>query len=41
MLVQNSMIGAERSWWTTFKSLIDGLIYAVITGQTFGWMWPR
>ena len=39
-LAQNSIWG-RRSWWTTFKSLIDGLIYAVITGQTFGWMWPR
>jgi hypothetical protein len=39
-LVQNSIWGL-RSWWTTFKALIDGLIYAVITGQTFGWTWPR
>jgi hypothetical protein len=39
-LVQNSIWG-RRSWWTTFKALIDGVIYSTITGQVFGWMWPR
>ena len=39
-LLQNS-IWSQRNWWTTCKSLIDGLIYATITGQTFGWMWPK
>src|SRR5437879_6006284 len=35
-LVQNSIWG-RRSWWTTFKSLIDGVIYSTITGQVLGW----
>jgi hypothetical protein len=30
-----------RSWKTTFKSTIDGLVYALITAGTFGWLWPR
>jgi hypothetical protein len=31
----------RRSWCTTIKSTIDGLIYAAITAATFGWLWPR
>jgi hypothetical protein len=30
-----------RSWATTLKTTIDGLIYAAITAATFGWLWPR
>ena len=26
---------------TTVKSTIDGLIYALLTAGTFGWLWPR
>jgi hypothetical protein len=33
-------------WWGqstrfTVTSSLDGIIYAVITGATFGWLWPR
>jgi hypothetical protein len=31
----------SRQWSTTFKFLIDGLIYGLVTGGTFGWLWPR
>jgi hypothetical protein len=31
----------RRSWLTTIKSTIDGLIYALLTAGTFGWLWPR
>lgn len=31
----------HRSWSTTVKSTIDGLIYALLTAGTFGWLWPR
>lgn len=31
----------HRSWGTTFKSTVDGLIYACLTAGTFGWLWPR
>jgi len=31
----------RRSWSLTLKSALDGLIYALLTGGTFGWLWPR
>jgi hypothetical protein len=31
----------KRSWATTFRSMADGLFYALLTGGTFGWLWPR
>jgi len=30
-----------RSWNTTIKSTVDGLVYALITAGAFGWLWPR
>lgn len=30
----------KRSWATTFKFMFDGLIYGLLTGGTFGWLWP-
>ena len=30
----------RRSWFTTFKSTVDGLIYGLITGATLAWCWP-
>lgn len=38
-LVTNS-IWWRRSWSATAKSLFDGLVYAGLTGGTFGWLWP-
>jgi hypothetical protein len=38
-LVQDS-IWFGRSWANTFKSLFDGLIYALLTAGIFGWLWP-
>ncbi len=31
----------NRSWATTLKSNVDALIYAVVTGAIFGWLWPH
>jgi hypothetical protein len=31
----------RRSWCTTMKTAVDGLIYAVITAGTFVWLWPK
>ena len=31
----------KRAWTTTLKSNIDGLIYALLTGGVFGWLWPQ
>lgn len=30
-----------RSWTTTIKATVDGLIYAALTAGAFAWMWPR
>lgn len=38
-LMQNS-IWWGRSWTTTFKSMFDGLLYALVTAGAFGWLWP-
>ena len=30
-----------QTWGMTIKEVIDGLIYALLTAGTFGWLWPR
>ncbi len=30
-----------RAWSTTLKHMFDGLLYALVTAGTFGWLWPR
>ena len=31
----------RRSWVITIKATVDGLLYALLTAGTFGWLWPR
>ena len=31
----------RRAWSLTLKATVDGLLYAVLTGFVFGWLWPR
>ncbi len=31
----------KRQWSTTLKHVLDGLIYALLTAGTFGWLWPQ
>ena len=31
----------HRSWGTTLRSLFDSLIYGLVTGAVFAWLWPR
>ncbi len=31
----------KQKWSTSFKNTIDGLIYGVLTGLAFCWMWPK
>ena len=31
----------HRSWGITIKMTIDGLLYALVTAGTFGWLWPK
>ena len=38
-LWQNS-IWYKRPWSTTAKNTFDGLVYALFTAGTFGWLWP-
>jgi len=38
-LFQDS-IWFKRKWSTTLKFVFDGLIYALLTAGTFGWLWP-
>ncbi len=38
-LLQNS-IWHRRNWLATLKSVFDGLLYGLITGGIFGWLWP-
>lgn len=30
----------KRAWSSAIKETIDGLIYALLTAGTFGWLWP-
>ena len=36
-----SSIWYARKWSTTWRSSFDGLVYALLTAGTFGWLWPR
>ena len=39
-LWQNSIWHGTK-WSTTIKMTFDGLLYALLTAGTFGWLWPR
>ena len=30
-----------RPWKVTWKGVLDGLVYGLVTAGTFGWLWPR
>ena len=30
----------KRKWKSTFKHMLDGLLYALVTAGAFGWLWP-
>jgi len=30
----------KASWSTTLKSMVDALVYALLTAGAFGWLWP-
>ena len=31
----------RRAWGTTIRATVDGLLYALVTAATFGWLWPH
>ena len=33
-------IWKAQSWGTTVRFIIDGLVYSLLTGGVFGWLWP-
>lgn len=41
MALWHDSIWYGRRWTTTMKHTIDGLIYGLLTGGAFGWLWPR
>ena len=38
-LPQTSIWGG-KNWGTTLRGMFDGLLYGLLTGGTFGWLWP-
>ena len=36
-----SSIWYGKSWATTLKSSADGVVYGLLTGAAFFWLWPR
>jgi hypothetical protein len=39
-LAQNS-IWWSKKWSTTLKSMVDALIYSLLSAGVFGWLWPK
>ena len=39
-LIQDAIWKGE-TWGVTFKYVLDGLIYGLLTAGTFGWLWPK
>ena len=33
-------IWKAQSWGTTFRHMLDGLLYSLVTAGVFGWLWP-
>ena len=41
MALWQMSIWYSRAWSMTIKATVDGLLYALLTAGTFGWLWPR
>jgi len=41
MALWQMSIWYRRAWSITIKATVDGLIYALLTAATFGWLWPH
>jgi hypothetical protein len=37
----SNSVWRARPWSVTLKEVFDGLVYALLTAGTFGWLWPR
>lgn len=40
MGLPQSSIWGGKNWSTTLRGMADGLLYGLLTGGTFGWLWP-
>jgi hypothetical protein len=40
MALPQFSIWYKRNWGTTLRSMIDGLLYSLLTAGAFGWLWP-
>ena len=40
MALMPESIWYQKSWSTTLKGMLDGLVYAALTAGAFGWLWP-
>ena len=40
MGLPQSSIWGGKSWGTTVRGMADGLLYGLLTGGVFGWLWP-
>lgn len=40
LAVLQASIWWGRSWGYTLRTMADGLIYGLLTGGVFGWLWP-
>ena len=40
LAILQSAIWWGRGWGYTLRTMFDGLIYALLTGGAFGWLWP-
>jgi len=41
MALPQASIWYRRNWRMTVVTMIDGLVFALLTGGMFGWLWPR
>jgi hypothetical protein len=37
----SNAIWKGQTWSMTFKEVMDGLVFGLLTAGTFGWLWPR
>lgn len=40
LAILQASIWWARSWSYTLKTMADGVVYALLTAGTFGWLWP-
>ena len=41
MALPQAAIWYRRNWRMTIVTMFDGLVFALLTGGMFGWLWPR